>query len=203
MKLHVKKFTFNPIQENTYVVYTEVGDAVIIDPGCYERHEEQAVTDFISENELNVLALLNTHGHIDHVLGNAFVKRKYNVDFYIHESDVVTVNSVVSYAHVYGFEAYNPSPEPDVLLKGGEKLTFGSITFDVLFTPGHAPGHVVFYNEESKLVINGDVLFHLDVFARQRADFKNMTGQLADKALHLYTLHITLLIKVLVNKCDR
>lgn len=159
MKLHVKKFTFNPIQENTYVVYTEVGDAVIIDPGCYERHEEQALTDFISENELNVLALLNTHGHIDHVLGNAFVKRKYNVDFYIHESDVVTVNSVVSYAHVYGFEAYNPSPEPDVLLKGGEKLTFGAITFDVLFTPGHAPGHVVFYNEESKLVINGDVLF--------------------------------------------
>ena len=88
MKLHVKKFTFNPIQENTYVVYTEVGDAVIIDPGCYERHEEQALTDFISENELNVLALLNTHGHIDHVLGNAFVKRKDKIGIRSRDAEV-------------------------------------------------------------------------------------------------------------------
>jgi len=159
MKLQVKTFTFNPFQENTYVVYTESGDAVIIDPGCYERSEEQIISDFITENKLTVLALLNTHAHIDHVLGNAYVKKKYAVDFYLHEEDVVTLNAVGNYAHLYGFDGYITSPQADVILKGGEKLKFGTISFDVLFAPGHAPGHVVFYNEESKLVINGDVLF--------------------------------------------
>lgn len=160
MKLHVQQFTFNPFQENTYVVYSDSGDAVIIDPGCYERYEEEELTDFIASNNLTVHALLNTHAHIDHVLGNAFVLGNYDVDFYIHPLDVVTLNSVQNYAHVYGFPNYNVSPQPTQQLSHGEKLTFGDIEFEVLFTPGHAPGHVVFYNAENGFVINGDVLFN-------------------------------------------
>lgn len=160
MKLEVKKFTFNPFQENTYVVYSENGDAVIIDPGCYERHEEQELMHFLEEKQLSVHALLNTHAHIDHVLGNAFVKKQFDVPFYLHKEDQVTLSSVANYAHIYGFEGYLVSPVADVLLEGGEQLIFGSITFDVYFTPGHAPGHVVFYNAENNFVINGDVLFN-------------------------------------------
>lgn len=160
MKMNVQPFTFNGFQENTYVVYSEAGDAVIIDPGCYEKQEEELLSQFIEDNQLTVHALLNTHAHIDHVLGNAFVMKKFGVDLYLHQDDCVTLASVQNYAHVYGFEHYTPSPEATKLLKGGETLEFGTLSFDVFFTPGHAPGHVVFYNAENKFVINGDVLFN-------------------------------------------
>lgn len=159
MKIFVQAFTFNPFQENTYVVYSETGDAVIIDPGCYETHEQLMLTSFIEERKLTIHAILNTHGHIDHVLGNSFTTKRYSAPLYIHEKDVVTLSSVVNYAHIYGFEKYTPSPDADIILKGGEQLTFGDLTFEVIFTPGHAPGHVVFYNQENNFVINGDVLF--------------------------------------------
>jgi glyoxylase-like metal-dependent hydrolase (beta-lactamase superfamily II) len=106
------------------------------------------------------LALLSTHAHIDHVLGNAFVLREFKIDYYLHSEDLTTLHAVQNYAHVYGFHGYEPSPEPTKLLKGGEHLTFGDIELEVFFTPGHAPGHVVFYNKENNFVINGDVLFN-------------------------------------------
>lgn len=159
MKLHVQQFTFNPFQENTYVVYSDSGDAVIIDPGCYERYEENELSEFIASGHLNVRALLNTHAHIDHVLGNAFVVEKYGVDFYLHPFDLATLNSVPNYAHLYGFPNYKTSPQPAKQLSHGEILKFGDIEFEVFFTPGHAPGHVVFYNAENNFVVNGDVLF--------------------------------------------
>jgi len=159
MKIFVEAFTFNAFQENTYIVYSETGDAVVIDPGCYELHEQQQLKLFVEERKLTVHAILNTHGHIDHVLGNAFATKLYSAPLYIHEEDVVTLASVLNYAHVYGFEKYFPSPDANFLLKGGEILTFGDLSFHVIFTPGHSPGHVVFYNKENQFVINGDVLF--------------------------------------------
>jgi glyoxylase-like metal-dependent hydrolase (beta-lactamase superfamily II) len=155
----VKKFTFNGFQENTYIVYTETGNCVVIDPGCFTIEEEQELLNFIVENELSPLALLNTHAHIDHVLGNAFVLSQFNIPFYLHPDDLLTLKSVESYAHVYGFNNYKTSPEPTHLLANNEKLKLEDIEFDVFHTPGHAPGHVVFYSPENGFVINGDVLF--------------------------------------------
>lgn len=159
MKIKVESFTFNPFQENTYVLFDENKNCVIIDPGCYEKFEQGELTDFIKNNELKPLALLNTHAHIDHVLGNSFIDRTFNLDFYMHQDDLITLRAVDNYAHVYGFPAYETSQEPNHLLKGGERLQFGGIELKVFHTPGHAPGHVVFYNEENDFVINGDVLF--------------------------------------------
>lgn len=159
MSLTVESFTFNPFQENTYVVSDAKKNAVIIDPGCYGREESEELLSYIDKNELVVKALLNTHAHIDHVLGNHVVKASFDVPFYLHEKDIDTLNAVGNYAHLYGFQSYLLSPQPDHLLKGGEELIFGDIRFKVFFTPGHAPGHVVYYNEEYKFVINGDVLF--------------------------------------------
>ncbi|MES2587941.1 MAG: MBL fold metallo-hydrolase [Bacteroidota bacterium] len=159
MPLQVKIFTFNPIQENTYIISDENKNAVIIDPGCYSREEKTELTDFISDNKLKVLALLNTHCHIDHILGNSFVKKTFDVPFYMHELDLPTLRAVPSYAHVYGFEAYEESPEPDFFVQDNELLNFGNISFKVIFGPGHAPGHVAFYNEENKTLIGGDILF--------------------------------------------
>ena len=159
MALHIEVFPFNPFQENSYIISDDKKNCVIIDPGCYDREEEEALLSYINDNGLTPLALLNTHAHIDHVLGNNFVLENFKIDYYMHSEDLVTLNSVPNYAHLYGFQGYKVSPQPSHILKGGEKLVFGDIELDVLFTPGHAPGHVVFYNAENKFVVNGDVLF--------------------------------------------
>lgn len=159
MKIQVHTFTFNGFQENTYILSDSEKNCVIIDPGCYTREEQMELIDFIEDNGFFPLALLNTHAHIDHVLGNAFVHRNFGVKSYLHPLDIPTLQAVSNYAHLYGFEGYVPSPEPDVLLNEGDKLIFGGIELEVIFTPGHAPGHVVFYNAENGFVINGDVLF--------------------------------------------
>ncbi len=159
LHMNIKKFTFNGFQENTYVLSDKTGNCVIVDPGCYDRYEEDELLKYIQENNLNVLALLNTHAHIDHVLGNQFVLSQFSVPYYLHINDIPILNSVTGYAHLYGFEGYKASPSPTVILQGGETLTFGDMEFKVLHTPGHAPGHVVFYNEKEKVVVNGDVLF--------------------------------------------
>jgi glyoxylase-like metal-dependent hydrolase (beta-lactamase superfamily II) len=158
--ISVQKFSFNGFQENTYVVFDQQKNCVVIDPGCYERHEEQELLSFIQDNGLTPLALLNTHAHIDHVLGNQFVLETFSIPFYLHENDLNTLHSVENYAHLYGFGAYKKSPNPTRFLNEGDELVFGLIQFKVRYTPGHAPGHVVFYNEENNFVINGDVLFN-------------------------------------------
>ena len=160
MSINIQSFTFNPFQENTFVVSDEANNCIIIDPGCYEREEQKELLEYIQSNQLKPLALLNTHGHIDHVLGNEFVKRTFDIDHYMHIEDLITMRSVESYAHVYGFNGYEPASEPSHILKGGEELHFGSMHFTCLFTPGHSPGHVVFYNPAEHFVINGDVLFN-------------------------------------------
>ena len=158
--IQVHQFTFNGFQENTFLLADSKNNCIIIDPGCYDRSEENELMEFIQQKKLTPLALLNTHAHIDHVLGNQFVVKNFGVDYYLHQDDLITLHSVPNYAHLYGFGGYLTSPDPTILLKGGEELIFGDIHLKVLFTPGHAPGHVVFYNEQFDFVINGDVLFN-------------------------------------------
>lgn len=159
MKLEVITLTYNPFQENTYVVCDEQKNAVVIDPGMYTSEEKNHFKETVASLGLNIVALLNTHCHIDHVLGNAFVKREYDVDFYMHELDLPTLNSIPNYAHVYGFEAYELSPQANHFVNDGDELSFGGIEFKVIFGPGHAPGHVAFYNEENAILLGGDILF--------------------------------------------
>lgn len=157
--IEIKSFTFNPFAENTYVLHdSATGEAVVIDPGCYEQEEKAQLDRYIDSQKLKVVKLLNTHGHIDHVLGNAHVKEKYGVRLYIHQEDEATQRAVETYAPVYGFPGYSPA-SPDEFLQEGEKVTFGDSSLEVLFVPGHAPGHIAFFNEDQKFCINGDCLF--------------------------------------------
>lgn len=159
MKLNVAKFTFNAFQENTYLVFSETKDAVIIDPGCHSAQEQAQVSDFIAANNLNLLAVLGTHAHIDHVFGNDYMINKYAIPYYLHEADLGTLAMMERTANMYAIPNVIPSPQPTYYLTDNQDLVIGDISFKVLFTPGHAPGHVVFYNEENGFVINGDVLF--------------------------------------------
>ena len=157
--LSVKSFTFNPFQENTYIVFDdETLDAAIIDPGCSNTSEEGALSEFISRRNLKVKYLLNTHCHIDHVLGNTFCKNTYRVPLHIHSEELPILAAVEAYAATFGITNYQPATA-DHFLTEGQTITIGNAHLKVLFTPGHAPGHISFYEEKEGLIIVGDTLF--------------------------------------------
>ena len=157
--MKIVKLTYNPFQQNGIIVIDEDKNCVIIDPGCYFKEEKEHFKSFIAQNELKPLALLNTHGHIDHIMGNHLVKELFDVDLYLHKDDLFLLEGAQQSAHLYGLNEFIPSPSPDKWLEDGQELNFGGIHFKVILGPGHAPGHVAFYNEKEKVVINGDILF--------------------------------------------
>jgi hydroxyacylglutathione hydrolase len=156
--LFIKSFVFNAFMENTYVVYDEEGNAAIFDPGCYEKEEEKALEMFIEQHGLKVQALYNTHCHIDHVLGNEFVKRRWKVGLQIHAVELPYLEAVKSYAGNYGFHGYQPA-EPNSFIKEGSSISIGKHQLQILFAPGHAPGHVLIYDAAGDQCLVGDVIF--------------------------------------------
>ncbi len=156
--LTIKSFTFGPFQENTFVLHDASNECVIIDPGCYTSSEQQELKKYIEEKKLKPVELLNTHCHIDHITGNRFVHDAFGLLPLIHKNDLVMLQNQEKVCTMYGLN-YDPSPMPVKYIDEGDVISFGNTKLQVLFTPGHAPGHVVFYNPENKFVINGDVLF--------------------------------------------
>ncbi|MCI4669785.1 MAG: MBL fold metallo-hydrolase [Bacteroidia bacterium] len=156
--LEIKSFTFNPYQENTYILIDEKRNCAIVDPGCYSQTEQQALVAFIKENELSPLYLLNTHGHIDHMLGNRFVVDEFQVPFLTHRGVIAELEHAESYGPLFGLNP-SPSPKPDKLVDEGDIIELGSEKLKVIFTPGHAAGHISFYHEASMNILSGDVLF--------------------------------------------
>lgn len=156
--LQIKSFVFNPLGENTLVVYDETKECIIIDPGCSDKEENAELRGFIENQGLRVKMLINTHCHIDHVLGNQFVKDHFKVNLLIHRLEEPVLRAVESYAANWGFHQYQSST-PDEFLEEGDEIVVGNQAFSVLFLPGHSPGHVGFYSEKNKVLIGGDVLF--------------------------------------------
>ena len=155
----IQAFTFNPFEENTYILFDETKECIIIDPGCSNDEERKELVDFIKEEELKPVRLLNTHCHIDHVLGNSFIANKYNLGLEIHEEDLQILHSLPQVSHLYGLNA-EQSVEPSVFLNEGDRIKFGNATLDILFTPGHSPGSICFVSHADKFIIGGDVLFY-------------------------------------------
>lgn len=160
--LQIQSFTFNPFQENTYILYDKTLEAIIFDPGCYSASEQIRLQNFIQEKKLKPVKLINTHCHIDHVFGNAFVAQQYNLELEAHELELDNLKKLSSYGKLWGFEA-EESPLPSVFLNEGDKISWGSSELEILFTPGHSAGSLSFFNPQEKLLISGDVLFRLGV----------------------------------------
>ena len=156
--LHIKSFTFNVFKENTYVVYNDTKACAVVDPGCYEKNEQEALSTFIEKHGLKVTHLVNTHAHVDHLLGNQYIQETYNVPLALHQQEVPVLLAAAYYAPNYGFTAYKPI-EAKKLLKAGDIIPLGNKALSVLHVPGHSPGHIALYSQEDKLCLSGDVLF--------------------------------------------
>ena len=155
----IQQFTFNPYQENTYVLYDETGECVIIDPGMYESSEQNLFVNWIKTNGLKPVLFLNTHCHIDHVLGNKFVYDNWSLKPQFHKGELPVLHAIPSYAPQMGFN-YELSPEPEVFLEETGRVVFGNSELELIFAPGHSPAHLCFYAKEDKFLIGGDVLFY-------------------------------------------
>ncbi len=156
--ISIKSFVFNPFQVNAFIVYDDTLECLIIDASCYHEDEYQSLFNFIDQHFLKPIALLNTHGHVDHLTGTKRVCAKYSIGLYMHENDRFLLESAVEYGRTFGFQVESP-PEPKVWLKDGERFYFGNSEIAVSHTPGHSPGSLIYYAEEAKFLITGDVLF--------------------------------------------
>jgi len=145
--------------ENTFIVYDQTKECIIIDPGCYSIEEKEELLSFININQLKPTLLINTHCHIDHIFGNNFVNKKWNTRLVINKLELEILKSAHVVAQSYGFNNYEPSPQPSKYITEGDIITFGKSELKVLFTPGHAPGHISLYSKKDEFIISGDVLF--------------------------------------------
>ncbi len=157
--ISIHSFTFNPIQQNMYLLFDETKECVIIDPGCYDDKERAILSKFISDNALKPKKLLNTHCHLDHIFGNRFVAEKYDLKLEINKNDLPVLDAFKKTCDLYGMNC-DPSPQPSFFLEEGDIIEFGNSKLEILFTPGHSPGSITFYNTEQKFMIAGDVLFY-------------------------------------------
>ncbi len=156
--LQIKSFEFSPIQENTYILYNEFNECVIIDPGCYFDNEKEQLADFIDKTGLLPKMLLNTHCHLDHVFGNKFVAEKYNLTLQLHHGEVPVLEFAPASGLMYNMPFDNYTGDY-IFLKDGDIIKLGNDELKVLFTPGHSPASISFYCEKNGFVIAGDVLF--------------------------------------------
>lgn len=182
----IKIFAHNPYQMNAHLVYDETGEGVLIDAGNSNEEELKEIVDFVEEKGIQLKMLLNTHAHIDHIVGNDAVIEKFGLKLYAHKATMEFYKSADQYGASLGFSVSNPQL-PDVYIEDGEEIKFGNTTLKVLYTPGHADGSVCFYDAENHFVIVGDVLFQRSI---GRTDLPTGDFDLLAKSIQnkLYTL---------------
>jgi hydroxyacylglutathione hydrolase len=156
--IKVQKFVFNPFQENSFLLYDESGDCILVDIGSYTVEEKKEVLYFIENNRLNPVMIVNTHCHVDHLLGNSFFRNKFKTVIAAHAADEYLIDNAVEHGTVFGLEVEDP-PKIDKYLVEGDKIRFGNSSLEILHVPGHSPGSIALYSEEDNFVISGDVLF--------------------------------------------
>lgn len=159
--MNIKVFEFNPIAVNTYVLYDETGECVIIDAACFFPNEQQELLSFINNNKLAVKHLLNTHLHFDHVFGVNFMEEQFDVKMKAHKADEFLLASMQQQMAMFGFPANGKYiPTMGEYIDENDIIEFGNQKLSIMSVPGHSPGSIVFYNKKENLVISGDVLFN-------------------------------------------
>lgn len=157
--MKIKTFPVNPFEMNCYVYYDEKSkEAVIIDPGAYDFAEKNNITKFIENEKLDIKYILNTHGHLDHILGNAWAKETFNVPLLLHKEDLPLIEKAFEQGEMFGISVV-PSPAIDEFADESIKIELNNFTINVLHTPGHSPGGVCYVDEKEKIIFCGDCVF--------------------------------------------
>jgi len=160
--LQIYRFVFNTFQVNTYVLWDETKECAIVDAGCYGPEEQAEITGFIKEKGLKPVRLLNTHCHIDHITGMAFISREYGLEPEAHPGGLELIRYAAKTGFIYDFDNLE-TIVPQLQLKEGDTIRFGHAELQVVETPGHADGSVCFISHADKFVITGDVLFYQSI----------------------------------------
>lgn len=155
----IKTFTFNPFQENTYLVFDETNDAVIIDAGCLQAGEKQVLKRFIEDNKLTIKRVLNTHLHLDHQFGNKFLFDTYGIAPEACIEDEFLLENVMAQARSYGFPVTEEAQPLGAYITENQEINFGNSSLKAIHAPGHSPGSMVLYSEKDGVMFAGDVLF--------------------------------------------
>jgi len=160
--LQIKVLTFNAVQENTYVLYNEFKECIIVDPGCYSNEEKEALKDFIEKNGLQPKMLINTHCHLDHVFGNKYVAEAYQLTLQIHKNEEEMLQMAPASGLMFNLPFDNYTGQL-IFLKEGDIISLRDDILKVIEAPGHSPGSICFYCEKQKFIIGGDVLFYQSI----------------------------------------
>lgn len=184
--INIHYFTFGPFQENTYVLWDETMECIIIDPGNNNNSENLQLSHFISQKQLKPLRLLLTHAHVDHINGNKYVFDTYGLLPEVNQKDVFFLERHLATANMYGF-VVDPSPMAKSFISEGDVITFGNSTLQTLHTPGHSPGSITFYNKEQEFMISGDVLFYGSIGRTDLplGNYEQLISSIKDKLLPL------------------
>jgi len=155
----VKTFVFNIIAVNTYLLYDETKEAVLIDCGCMYATEERRLCDFIAQNELKLKRVLCTHLHFDHIIGNHFVYKTFKIKPEAHRKEVELIPSIKQQIKFMGVRLPVQLLKVEDFLVGNETIKFGESELVTILVPGHSPGSLAYYSRKDGFVITGDALF--------------------------------------------
>ena len=158
----VHSFTFSPIEENTYLLYNEKAQCIIIDPGCYFLEEKEVLKEFVRMKGLIPVLLLNTHCHLDHVFGNKLAADTWNLPLHIHPDERKMLDLAPASGLIYNLPFDNYTGE-FIYLEDGKKINLDGDELEIILAPGHAPGHCCFYSAQQGFIISGDVLFYRSI----------------------------------------
>lgn len=156
--IHVKTFVFNPFQENTFLIYDQTNQCLLVDPGCHFEEEQQELTRYIRDNNLKPQYIIHTHGHIDHVLGINYLKQTFQLKAAMHPSDLEVLRQSKEFGRMVGLDIEQPG-DPEIFLEDNQSLDLGDSSFTVLHVPGHSPGSIALYHPGEGILFSGDALF--------------------------------------------
>lgn len=179
--------TFNPFQENTYLIYDDTKECIVIDPGCLDQAEKVELAGTIERLKLRPVRLINTHCHLDHIFGNRFVAEKYNLSLEIHSGEIPVLERAPQAAMMYGIPYPELSPAPGGFIEEGDTIEFGNSQLKAILTPGHSPASLSFFCEAHNFLIAGDVLFYGSIGRTDLpgGDYDTLIESITDKLLPL------------------